>query len=173
MDLEPEVAPEGDLAVEIVSKMVVPLIIRALEAGTYDMYSAKQTRKLRDLVDFIGMLLGDDAKKYQALLKAVMGVYQSHIFELAGAVAAAGGPVATRAPPYNPAARSAMQRFVRRRIKLLTNLQQWRRAAPTEVADLVARVVSVVLRPVLAKTWAEGGGDEMGAKVSYQVTGIS
>lgn len=166
MDLEPDVASEGDLAVEMVSKTVVPLIIRALEAGTYDPYSAAQTRKLRDLVDFIGILLGESTKKYQTLTKAVLGVYQAHIFELSATVAGAAGPIATRAPPYNPAARSAMQRFVRRRSKLLSNLQQLRRLAPAEVADLCARVVSVVLRPVLARTWADGGGDEMGAEVS-------
>ncbi|BEI96045.1 hypothetical protein CcaverHIS631_0109940 [Cutaneotrichosporon cavernicola] len=162
MDLEPDVAPEGDQAVEMVSKLVVPNLLSALEK--YDPYSARQTRKLRDVVDFVGMLLGEDHRKYQDLVRCVIGVYSSHIASLATAVAGAAGPIATRAPPYNPAARSAMQRFVRRRIKLLANLGQWRRLA-LDVKDLTARVVSLTLRPMLAKTWSEGGGDEMGAKV--------
>lgn len=170
MDLEPDVAPEGDLAVEMVSKLVVPALIRTLEE-TYDPYSARQTRKLRDVVDFTGMLLGEDNRKYQGLVRAVVGVYAAQISTLASAVAGAAGPVATRAPPYNPAARSAMQRFVRRRIKLLANLSQWRRLAP-DVQDLTARVVSLTLRPLLAKTWVEGGGDEMGAKVLAAAQGL-
>ncbi|GMK57675.1 hypothetical protein CspeluHIS016_0405090 [Cutaneotrichosporon spelunceum] len=162
VDLDPEVAPEGDLAVEMVSKLVVPNISAALEK--YNPYSARQTRKLRDVVEFVGMLLGEDHRRYQDLVRGVIGVYSSHIATLATAVAGAAGPMATRAPPYNPAARSAMQRFVRRRIKLLTNLGQWRRIAP-DVKDLTARIVSLTLRPMIAKTWVEGGGDEMGAKV--------
>jgi GC-rich sequence DNA-binding factor len=170
MDLEPDVAPEGDLSVEMVSKLVVPNLIRALEE-TYDPYSARQTRKLRDVVDFVGMLLGEDHRKYQQLVRVVIGVYATQISTLAMAVAAAAGPMATRAPPYNPAARSAMQRFVRRRIKLLSNLSQWRRLA-NDVPDLAARVVSLTLRPMLAKTWAEGGGDEMGARVLAAAQGL-
>lgn len=65
-----------------------------------------------------------------------------------------------------------MQRFVRRRIKLLSNLSQWRRLA-NDVPDLVARVVSLTLRPMLAKTWAEGGGDEMGGRVLAAAHGLS
>lgn len=69
-------------------------------------------------------------------------------------------------PPYNPAARSAMQRFVRRRIKLLRNLLLWRRISSDEVQDLIARYVNL-LRGPLAKTW-EGGGDDMAQKVSLE-----
>ncbi|KLT41564.1 hypothetical protein CC85DRAFT_261824 [Cutaneotrichosporon oleaginosum] len=170
MDLEPEVAPEGDLSVEMVSKVVVPYLIRAVEE-TYDPYSARQTRRLRDVVDFVGMLLGEDHRKYQALVRAVSDIFTSTITTLAQAVAGAAGPMATRAPPYNPAARNAMRRFVRRRIKLISNLAQWRRLAP-DVTDLIARVVSLTLRPILAKTWAEGGGDEMGAKVLAMAQGL-
>lgn len=94
-----------------------------------------------------------------------MGVYQVHIFSLAAAVASSGGPGSTRPPPYNPTSRSAMQRYVRRRLKLLRNLLLWRRVAPNDVPDLVARIVSVVLRPVLSRTW-EGGGEDMAKKVS-------
>lgn len=70
-------------------------------------------------------------------------------------------------PPYNPAARNAMQRFVRRRVKLLRNLLLWRRISAEEVQDLISRYVNL-LRGPLVKTW-EGGGDEMAQKVSSNV----
>ncbi|RSH87900.1 uncharacterized protein EHS24_000418 [Apiotrichum porosum] len=163
MDID-EVGPEGDLATEMVSKAVVPVLIRALEAGAYDPYSAPQTRRAVDIAEVIAELTGKDSKKYSSLLKAIMGVYQVHIFSLAAAVASSGGPGSTRPPPYNPTSRSAMQRYVRRRLKLLRNLLLWRRVAPNDVPDLVARIVSVVLRPVLSRTW-EGGGEDMAKKV--------
>lgn len=168
MDLEPELGEEGDLATEMVSKAVVPILIKSFERGAYDPYSGPQTRRAVDLVDVIAELTGKDSKKYQSLLKAVLGVFQSHVFELASAVAGAAGPAATKAPPYNPAARSAMFRYVRRRLKLIRNLQLWRRTAPAEVQDLIARIVSVVLRPVLARTW-EGGGEDMARKVGIML----
>ncbi|KAL1412967.1 hypothetical protein Q8F55_000716 [Vanrija albida] len=164
MDLEPDVGEEGDLATEMVSKAVVPLFIKGLEVGAYDPYSTPQTRRSVDMVEVIGDLTRKESRKYISLVKAALGVFQAHVLELATAVSASGGPVAQRPPPYNPAARSAMQRYVRRRIKLIRNLLLWRRVAPTEVQDLVARVVSVVLRPVLARTW-EGGGDDMAKRV--------
>lgn len=168
MDLEPELGEEGDLATEMVSKTVVPALVKAIEGGQYDPYSAPQTRRAVDLVDVVAELTGRDSKKYQSLLKAVLGVFQTHIFQLAAEVAGAAGPTAVKAPPYNPTARSAMFRYVRRRLKLIRNLQLWRRTAPAEVQDLIARVVSVILRPVLARTW-EGGGEDIAQKVSQNV----
>lgn len=164
MEMEPELGEEGDLATEMVSKAVVPRLIKAFDGGGYDPYSAPQTRRAIDLLDVVAELTGKDSKKYQSLLKSVLGVFQAHIFELASAVAGAAGPAAIKAPPYNPAARSAMFRFVRRRLKLIRNLLLWKRTAPGEVQDLIARIISVVLRPVVARTW-EGGGEDIAQKV--------
>lgn len=63
MDID-EVGPEGDLATEMVSKAVVPVLIRALEAGAYDPYSAPQTRRAVDIAEVIAELTGKDSKKY-------------------------------------------------------------------------------------------------------------
>jgi GC-rich sequence DNA-binding factor len=56
-----------------------------------------------------------------------------------------------------------MQCFVRRRLKLIRNLLLWRRIVPS-VPDLIARVVSLVLRPIFVRTW-ERGGEDMAKKV--------
>lgn len=54
MDLEPEVGEEGDLTVEMVFKAVLPWLTKAFQNGAYDPYSARQTRRAVDLVEFIG-----------------------------------------------------------------------------------------------------------------------
>lgn len=53
MDLEPEVGEEGDLTVEMVYKAVLPWLTKAFQNGAYDPYSARQTRRAVDLVEFI------------------------------------------------------------------------------------------------------------------------
>jgi len=64
LDEEPALGPDGDLVTEMVSKAVVPLLIKAFEAGAYDPYSAAQTRRAVDLADVVSHLTGKDSRKY-------------------------------------------------------------------------------------------------------------
>lgn len=59
-----------------------------------------------------------------------------------------------------------MERYVRRRTKLLRNMVLWRREAPQEVREFVTRLVGEVLRPALGRNWG-GGGQEMAAMASF------
>lgn len=61
---EPPIGPEGDLIPEMVSRAVVPLLIKAFENGAYDPYSAPQTRRAIDLADLVSDLTGKDSRKY-------------------------------------------------------------------------------------------------------------
>jgi GC-rich sequence DNA-binding factor len=63
-DEEPPLGPEGDLIPEMVSRAVVPLLVKALENGAYDPYSTPQTRRAVDLADVISELTGKDSRKY-------------------------------------------------------------------------------------------------------------
>jgi GC-rich sequence DNA-binding factor len=63
-DDEPPLGPEGDLIPEMVSRAVVPLLVKALENGAYDPYSTPQTRRAVDLADVISELSGKDSRKY-------------------------------------------------------------------------------------------------------------
>lgn len=63
-DEEPPLGPEGDLIPEMVSRAVVPLLVKALENGAYDPYSAPQTRRAVDLADVIAELTGKDSRKF-------------------------------------------------------------------------------------------------------------
>ena len=47
----------------------------------------------------------------------------------------------------------------------------WRREAPQEVAELVARLVAEVVRPILGRCWG-GGGQEMAVKVGVAYSAI-
>ncbi|OCF37062.1 GC-rich sequence DNA-binding factor [Kwoniella heveanensis BCC8398] len=171
LDEEPPLGPDGDLVASMVSSAVVPLLTKAFEAGAYDPYSAPQTRRAVDLADVVAELTGKDSRKHTALLKAILGVYHSHLLELSGTISASTAPNAIPPPAFDPASRPAMERFVRRRIKLLKNMTLWRREAPQEIRELVIRLVGEVLRPALGRTW-EGGGKEMAAKVLAVSTGL-
>ena len=48
----------------MVSKAVVPQLIKAFEAGGYDPYSAAQTRRAVDLADVVAELTGKDSRKF-------------------------------------------------------------------------------------------------------------
>jgi len=61
-----------------------------------------------------------------------------------------------------------MERFTRRRLKLVKNILLLRRQSPNEARELITRIVNDVLRPVLERAW-DGGGREMGLKVSRPV----
>ena len=63
-DDEPPLGPDGDLAAEMVSKAVVPMLVKALENGAYDPYSAVQTRRAMDLADVVQELTGKDSRKF-------------------------------------------------------------------------------------------------------------
>jgi GC-rich sequence DNA-binding factor len=59
-----------------------------------------------------------------------------------------------------------MERFTRRRLKLVKNVLLLRRQSPNEARELITRIVNDVLRPVLERAW-DGGGREMALKVSH------
>jgi len=180
-DEEPPLGPEGDLIPEMVSRAVVPLLVKALESGAYDPYSAPQTRRAVDLADVISELTGKDSRKYtvsrllcsgfvpdyQSFLKAILMVYHNHIVELAAFVQQAASPSAIPAPAFDPASRTSMERFVRRRLKLVKNILLMRRQSPNEARELITRIVNDVLRPILEKAW-DGGGREMALKVNIK-----
>lgn len=63
-DEEPPLGPEGDLVPEMVSRAVVPLLVKAFDNGAYDPHSAPQTRKAVDLADLVSELMGKDSRKY-------------------------------------------------------------------------------------------------------------
>jgi GC-rich sequence DNA-binding factor len=65
---EPPLGPDGDSVSEMVSKAVVPLLIKAFEAGAYDPYSAPQTRRAVDLADVVAELTGKDSRKFTVRL---------------------------------------------------------------------------------------------------------
>lgn len=105
------------------------------------------------------------ADMYQDVLQAVLFVFSQHITTLSLDVSACSLPTATPAPDFDPAARPAAQRFIRRRIKLLRNLLLWRRLAQGEIRDLIGRVVRELVLPVLSKAW-DSGGKELAGQVS-------
>lgn len=96
-------------------------------------------------------------------------VYHNHILELGSAIQEASLPTATAPPAFDPATRIAMERFVRRRLKLIRNILLWRRQSPNEVRELVNRIINDLVRPVLEKTW-DGGGQDMVPRVSLHVS---
>ncbi|KGB78044.2 GC-rich sequence DNA-binding factor [Cryptococcus deuterogattii R265] len=168
LDEEPPLSPEGDLVASMVSTAVVPLLTKIFEAGAYDPYSAPQTRRAVDLTDVVADLTSKDSRKFVALLKAILAVFHSHLLELSSAIIAVTAPDAIPPPAFNPASRSALSRFIHRRIKLLKNILMWKREAPQEVRGLVVRLVGEILRPVLSRTW-ESGGKELAQDVSQSL----
>ncbi|OXG25371.1 GC-rich sequence DNA-binding factor [Cryptococcus neoformans Ze90-1] len=170
MDEEPPLSPEGDLVASMVSTAVVPLLTKIFEAGAYDPYSAPQTRRAVDLTDVVADLTGKDSRKFVTLLKAILEVFHSHLLELSSAIAAVTASNAIPPPAFNPASRSALIRFIHRRIKLLKNILLWKREAPQEVRGLVMRLIGEILRPVLSRSW-DSGGKELAQEILSVATG--
>lgn len=180
MDDEPPLGPDGDLNAQMVNDAVVPLLIKAFENGAYDPYSTPQTRRAIDLLEVVEGLAGKDSRKFtvstalvsisplidapQALLKAATTSIASHINLLSDNIAACQHPQATQRPAFDPSSRPALQRYIRRRIKLLRNVLLWRRAAPEDIRAQTAILCRNVLRPVLEKSWL-GGGRELAETV--------
>lgn len=77
-------------------------------------------------------------------------------------------PSSTEPPAFDPASRTALATFVRRRIKLSRNLLLWRRFAQAEVAELVVRIVRSIILPSATRTW-QSGGAETAAMVSLYI----
>lgn len=165
LDDEPPLGPDGDLVTDMVSKAVLPLLIRSFESGAYDPYSTPQTRKAIDLAEVISDLTGKDSRKYADLLKAILGVFRQHVLDLAAQVGASAAPGAVAPPAFDPTSRIALGRYVRRRLKLIRNLLLWKREAGRDVAEVLNRLVGEVLKPILDKQW-DGGGKELAAAVS-------
>ena len=95
-------------------------------------------------------------------------VYHNHILELVTMVQQASLPTATQPPAFDPSSRTSMERFVRRRLKLIKNILLWRRHSPNEVRELVTRIINDIVRPVVEKAW-DGGGQDMVPKVSHLI----
>lgn len=57
-----------------------------------------------------------------------------------------------------------MERFTRRRVKLIKNILLLRRQSPNEARELITRIVNDVIRPVTERAW-DGGGREMALRV--------
>jgi GC-rich sequence DNA-binding factor len=62
---EPDLGPDGDLVPPLVSAAVIPIIVNAFESGAYDVYSAKQTRRVLDLVDLLSVYIGKENLKFR------------------------------------------------------------------------------------------------------------
>ncbi|RXK36353.1 hypothetical protein M231_06390 [Tremella mesenterica] len=172
-EIEDEIplGPEGDLIPELISKVVVPLLVNMLENGAYDPYSSKQTRRAGDLLDMIGELIGKENKKFQSLLKALLETYHTHLLSLSHLISSSSQHDSIPPPTFSPESRLSMERFLRRRLKFLRNILQWRHVVPSEIRELCARLVGEVLRPILSRNW-DGGGREMALKVLQISAGI-
>ena len=165
LDDEPPIGPDGDLVTDMVSKAVLPLLIKSFESGAYDPYSTPQTRKAIDLAEVISDLTGKDSRKYADLLKAILGVFRQHVSDLAVQISASATSGAIAPPAFDPNSRIALGRYVRRRLKLIRNLLLWKREAGRDVVEILNRLVGEVLKPLLDKQW-DGGGKELAATVS-------
>ena len=157
--------PDGDLVVEMTQKTVLPILIKSFENGAYDPYSTPQTRRAIDLAEVIHSLCGENSRKYADLLRAIMAVFGEEIARQTEQVASCLHAEAIPPPGFEPTTRTALGRYVRRRLKLVRNLLMWKREAGREVGEMVSRIVGEVLRPVLQRHW-EGGGKELAQTVS-------
>jgi len=169
---EPELGPDGDLLPPMVSAAVIPNIVKAFEAGAYDVYSAKQSRRVVDLVDLVSVYTTKDNVNFRSIVRAVVELFLRHVDATAGLVKAASGPESGQPPAFDPASRTALATFARRRIKLMRNLLMWRRFSSSEVADLLRKIVVEILLPCLTKCWDSGGQQLAEEAVRVVPTGV-
>ena len=166
IDDEPPLGPDGDLVFEMVQKTVVPLLIKQFESGALDPYSTPQTRKSIDLIEVVGELMGKGHSKYVTLLRTILNVYNETITQSKDQIRDSTSIGAIRPPDFDPESRIALNRFTRKRLKLIKNVLLWKREVSAEVDQIVNRIVGEVLRPVLENQW-DGGGKELAQEVSF------
>jgi GC-rich sequence DNA-binding factor len=164
-DDEPALGPDGDLVPEIVSKAVIPLLIRQFSSsptgnsGGYDPYSSSETRRAVDLLEHIEELLGSEKRSFQSLVAAVLSPFTP----LSGALtelSSTPGVVVPLPPSSHSTPDRSLKRFLARLMKLLRNLLAFLPFSPMRVPELANELVEV------GRLVAEKEGNwEMGGKV--------
>jgi len=64
-DEEAPLGPDGDLVAAIVESTVVPRLQKLFEAGAFDPYSSRETRKAVDMLEQVEEFVGREKAKFQ------------------------------------------------------------------------------------------------------------
>ncbi|KAJ3513492.1 hypothetical protein NLJ89_g2913 [Agrocybe chaxingu] len=157
---ERDLGPDGDLVASMISTAVIPVICRAIEGGSLDVYSQKHIRRMIDLSEEIEASVESGNAKFLMILKSVMTVFQNAISATESSIAKYNSAHQS-VPGFNPDAIPARKRFVNRRVKLLKNLLRWRKYTGERfgLGMLVGTLVESCIMTVAKGGWEVGGED--------------
>ena len=62
---ERELGVDGDLVASMVSTAVIPMVVKRVDSGALDVYSAKHVRRMVDLAEEIEASMEPDSPKFQ------------------------------------------------------------------------------------------------------------
>ncbi|OCH90931.1 hypothetical protein OBBRIDRAFT_563603 [Obba rivulosa] len=157
---EPEQDSNGDLVSAMISSAVIPRLCKLLEGGGFDAYSARDVRKLIDLVEQIEASVEKNSLKFELLLKSVMSAFQDAV---SSSETLASTYLALNNPRFDPEAIPARRRYLARRYKLLRDLVSWRKYTGERfgIGALVKRLVDNCILPVAEGGWEVGGEEYM------------
>lgn len=187
-DEEPPLGRDGDLVAALVGSAVIPRLGKLFEAGAYDPYSSRETRKAVDVVEQVEELLGRESAKFQvrllssptlfvssqpstqpsltipvlsasqALLSSVLSPFSSLLQSLTSLVLLCIQNAISSVPTSTPSPRV---RFLYRLTKLIKNALAFQFYAPERVSELVngfAEVGRIVSEHGGAAAWEGEGG---------------
>ncbi|CAA7262911.1 unnamed protein product [Cyclocybe aegerita] len=157
---ERDLGPDGDLVASMISTAVIPVICKAIEGGSLDVYSQKHIRRMIDLSEEIEASVESGNAKFHMILKSVMTVFQNAISATESSIAKYNSAHQS-VPGFNPDAIPARKRFVNRRVKLLKNLLRWRKYTGERfgLGMLVGTLVENCIMTVAKGGWEVGGED--------------
>lgn len=154
------IRPEDDLPVNMCSTMLVPRLNALISGGAFDTYSAVQIPWLIDMAEQIEASLGTENIRFSSFLTTV-----AREFKKSGTSLTERHQRFTDSqnaiPQFNPEVIMARQRFMKRVMKLITNILKWRRY--TKERDGIGATVTSLAELIfsVARGGWEVGGEEI------------
>ncbi|EEB99135.1 hypothetical protein MPER_01242 [Moniliophthora perniciosa FA553] len=143
---------------------IIPGLSKVIEGGALDVvlaftYQESDRSNGRDR----GQYRGRQSKiAGQVLAKSVVTCFERAIYETEKLLAKFTAAADTRsAPAFDPESVPSRQRFLTRRVKLLTNLLRWRKSTGERfgLGKLAARIVDGLVVEIADGGWEVGGAD--------------
>ncbi|ESK88444.1 gc-rich sequence dna-binding factor-like protein [Moniliophthora roreri MCA 2997] len=157
-----ELGPDGDLVSSMITTAIIPRLSKVIEGGALDVYSHSHIRRAIDLMEEIEASIEKGSPKLQILTKSVVVCFERAIYETEKLLAEFTAAAVTRtALAFDPESVPSRQRFLTRRVKLLSNLLRWRKSAGERfgLGQLAARIVDGLVVEIADEGWEVGGAD--------------
>ncbi|KAI0036544.1 nineteen complex-related protein 2-domain-containing protein [Vararia minispora EC-137] len=153
-------ADSDDLVSSMITTTVIPRIVRIIENGGFDPWSAKNVRRVIDFAEELETTIDRTDLKFQMLFKAVTSAFRSAV-DLS--ISSQRPHLLQSRSQFDPESVPARLRLLSHQRKLLSNLLRWKKYAGSlsGVDELAASLVNQGMLPIAESGWDVGGEETM------------